>query len=156
MKDFFGQIHRALDLGGAPGEHDAPGNQILEAGATQLGLDQGEQFVVARLYHLGQILAAEGTGRPVAHAGHLDGFVRTGQLGQCAGVLDLDFVRVLLGGPQGHGDIVGHLVPGNGNVGGVTDGPFGEDGDIRGPATDIHDADTQFTLVFSENGVSTR
>ena len=155
MENFFCQIYRAFDLGRATGEHDAARDQVLKTGAANFRLHQREQLVVTRLDHFGQILAAECPRWTVANAGHLDGFVGTGQLGQRAGILDLDFVGMLLGGTQGHGDIVGHLVTGNRNIGGMTNRPFGEDGNVCGATADIHNTDTQLTLIFRQHRMGT-
>ena len=59
----------------------------------------------------------------------------------------------MLGGcSQGHGDIAGHLIPGDGNDARVTYGTVGEDGYIGGTASDIHQADTQIPLVTGDHG----
>ena len=54
-----------------------------------------------------------------------------------SGVFDLNFLGVLGRGAQGHCDIVGHLVAGDGDHRGVTNGTLGEDCNIGGAATYI-------------------
>ena len=51
---------------------------------------------------------------------------------------------------QGDGDIIGDLITGDGNDGGVTDGAVGEHRYRRGAAADIDQADPQFPLIFGQ------
>src|SRR5450830_141944 len=150
VEDLFGQFDRAFHLRGATGQHDAGRDQIFVATAAQFRLDQGEQLVVARLDHFGQSLARQLARWTVAHARHLDGFTGTGQFGQGAGVTDLDLFGVLSRCAQRHGNVVGDLVAGNRDHGGVTDRTLGEDRDVGGAAADVHQAHAQFFFVVGQ------
>src|SRR3990167_1262903 len=153
VENFFCQIDRAFHAGGASGEHDASGDHVFVAGAAQFGLHQRKQFVVTGFHHFGQSLARQLARWAVADTGHLNRFIRPRQLGQRAGVSYFDVVGVFGGRAQGHGDVVGDLVAGNGNHRCVTDGAFGEDGDVGGTAADVHHADAQFLFIVGEDGV---
>src|SRR5580693_8753905 len=74
--------------------------------------------------------------RPIAHARHFDGLVGIRQLRQGAGVLDLDVLGVLRGRAHGHGDVIGHLIAGDGDHRRVTDRAAAEHGDVGGAAAD--------------------
>jgi hypothetical protein len=95
VEDLLGQLDQAVHLRAAAGQHHAARDQVLEAAAAQLVVQQGQQLLVARLDHLGQGLAREPPRRTIADARHLDGLAVGGQLRQGAGVLDLDQLGVL-------------------------------------------------------------
>ena len=75
---------------------------------------------------------------------------------QRAGISNLDLLRMLRRRPQCHGNIVGHLITGNGNDSRVPDRAVGEDRDIRCTAADIDQANTQIALIFGDHGVTRR
>ena len=57
-------------------------------------------------------------------------------------------------GSQGHGDVIGNLVTGNGDHTGVANRAIGEDSDIRGAATNVDEADTQVSLILGNHRVT--
>src|SRR5690606_9734174 len=154
MEYLFGQLDGAFHLGGAAGQYDAGRYHVFVPRPAQLGLDQGEQFVVTGLDHLGQRLAGQIPRRPLAHARYLDRLLGAGQLGQGAGVTDLDLFGVLGRGAPGHGDVVGDLIAGDRNHCGMADRPFGEDGDVGGTTTNVDHAHAQFLFVLGQHRVA--
>lgn len=126
------------------------GHQVFVATAAQFGLDKGEELVVTWLHHLGQGLARQLARWAIAHARHLDGLASASKFGQGTGVADLDFFGVLGRGTQGHGDVVGHLVASNRDDRRVADGTLGEDGDVGGAATDVHQAHAQLFFIIGQ------
>ncbi len=152
MKDFLGQLDEPFHLGAAAGHDHASRYQVFETAAAQLRLEQAQEFFIAWLYDFRQGLAREAPGRAFADTRDLDGLAAFRELGQGAGILDLDLLRVLGGGTQGNGDVVGHLVAGDGNHGRVADGAVGEHRQVRGAAADVHEGDAELLLVLAEDG----
>ena len=106
----------------------AEGQNLLHQGAPlfvrqlvpHLGLDE------PRLHHLCQGLACQAARRTIPHTRHLNALIGIGQLGQCAGVFDLDVLGVLRRGAQRHRDVVGDLVARDRDAGRVADRAAGE------------------------------
>ena len=61
---------------------------------------------------------------------------------------------MLRGRSQGHRNVIGNLITGNGDHTGVANGSIGEDSDIRGAATNVDEADTQVSLILGNHGVT--
>ena len=51
------------------------------------------------------------------------------------------------------GNVIGHLIPGDGNDPGMTNGPVGENRDIRGATTNVHQTDAELLFIFGEHSV---
>src|SRR5690606_26747270 len=156
VKDFFGEFNYTFHFGSASGEHDASGNHVLVAGATNLRLHQREQLVVTWLHYFRERLPTQIARRTIADTRNLDGFICARQLSQCAGIFDFDFFGELRRRAQRHRDIVGYLIARNRNYAGVANRPFGENRDIRRAPADIDQTYAQLALVVGQHGITRR
>ena len=66
-------------------------------------------------------------------------------------VFDLQALRLGDRGPDAYGNIIGDVVPPQGENRGVADSPFAEQRDVRGSSADIHEDDAQLHLVGGED-----
>src|SRR5262245_16854073 len=64
----------------------------------------------------------------------------------------LDVFGVLGRSAHRHGNVVGHLIPGDRDDGGVADRTAGEHRDVGGTAPDVDYAHTQFPLIICQAG----
>ncbi len=151
VEDFLGELDRAFHLGATARQNDPGGNHLFKPAPAQLLTHQPKQFLVARLDDLGECLAGKAPGRTIAHARNLDALIGVGELGQRAGVPDLDVLRILRRRTHGDGDVVRDLVAGDGDDGRVPDRPVGKDRDVGGAAADVDQADAQLLLVLGEH-----
>jgi hypothetical protein len=152
VEDLFGQFHSPSIFALPPVSTTPPATRSSKPLRRSSSLEQVQQLLVARLDHLGQGLARELARRPLADARHLD--VLVDALGrQGAGVADLDVLGVLGRRAQGHGDVVGDLIAGDGDDG-VADGAIGEHGEVGGAAADVDQADAELLLVLAEHRVA--
>ena len=67
---------------------------------------------------------------------------------------DLDPFRILGRGAQGHGNIIGNLIPGDGNDRRVLDGAIGKDRQVRSTPANIDETDAQLLLVFPQHRIT--
>src|SRR5581483_2791803 len=132
-------------------EHDAGGDEALVTGAPKLGLHHAEQFFVARLHPFGERLPREAPRRAVADARHLDRLLGMGELGECAGVLDLDLLGMRGRRAEALRDVVRDLVAADRQRRRVADRALCEDRDVRGARADVDQTDAELALVLHED-----
>ena len=87
----------------------------------QFVTDQGEEFIRARLDDVGEHPREDGARRTIADAGDLDGGVFLQQRGGSAAVAMLDALGLGNRCAQADGEVVGEVVPADGDRTGVAD-----------------------------------
>src|ERR1700722_19745159 len=152
VKHFLGKLDRAFHLGAAAGEHDARGDELLEAASAQLLAHEAKELLIARLDDLGERLAREAPCGAVTDARHFDALVRIGKLRERAGVADLDVFGVLRRRAHRHGNVVRDLVAGDRDHRGVADRAVGEHRKVGRAAADIDEAHSELLLILGQYG----
>src|SRR3954466_282583 len=112
VEDLLAQLDHSLHEGGAAGDDDSRGEQLLEAGAAQLALHQRIELLHPGLDHFRERLARELARAALARAAQLDHVRRARELPKGHAVGHLQFLGVLGRRAQRHGDVVGDLVAG--------------------------------------------
>src|SRR5690606_15151569 len=90
-----------------------------------------------------------------AHTGDLDLLVVPDHAPQGAAVVALQALGLGHGRAQTGGHVAGDVVATHRNHAGVGDAPIGVDQQVRGPAADVHDGDSDFLLVLAQHRVRT-
>ncbi|KAG1201494.1 hypothetical protein G6F35_012282 [Rhizopus arrhizus] len=96
-------------------------------------------------------MARHAARRAVAHRRHLDAFLGSGQLGQRAGVAHLDLLGFRGRRAQHVRDVVGHVVAGDRQRGGVADRALHEHRDVGGAGAHVDQHHAQLALIGGQH-----
>lgn len=156
IEPLFRRIRHSVQQGRAACDHHARTQHAFVSGPDDFPLHQVEHFLHARLQDLRDVAPRKLARRPITDRRHLHGLMAMHQVGARNAMLHLDLFRVRLRSQQADRQILGQILPADGEHRRMSDAAVQEDRQIGRASAEVDHRHPQFALLRAEDSLARR